>query len=228
MANNAVVQVSGVSKSFPLEKNNVRVLDNVSLTVNRGDFLSIMGPSGSGKSTLLYLIGGLDKVCAGQILLNGKNIWDMNDRGQSVMRRREVGLVFQFYNLIPNLNVVDNILMPAILDGKKPKSLKKDLDVILDITGLADRKKHIPCELSGGQQQRVAIARALITNPDVILADEPIGNLDSAAGTQVLKLLQRVNSEKKKTIIMVTHNIEATAYGNRVINIKDGKIIESA
>jgi len=228
MANNAVVQVSGVSKSFPLEKNNVRVLDNVSLTVNRGDFLSIMGPSGSGKSTLLYLIGGLDKVCAGQILLNGKNIWDMNDRGQSVMRRREVGLVFQFYNLIPNLNVVDNILMPAILDGKKPKSLKKDLDVILDITGLADRKKHIPCELSGGQQQRVATARALITNPDVILADEPIGNLDSAAGTQVLKLLQRVNSEKKKTIIMVTHNIEATAYGNRVINIKDGKIIESA
>ncbi|MGL6201371.1 MAG: ABC transporter ATP-binding protein [Lachnospiraceae bacterium] len=228
MKKNIAVQVSGISKSFSLNEDTVNVLNNVNLTVNRGDFLSIMGPSGSGKSTLLYLIGGLDGVSSGQILVNGKNMWDMNDKEQSVMRRRELGFVFQFYNLIPNLNVVENILLPAILDGKKPKNLGKDLNEILRITNLADRKKHTPSELSGGQQQRVAIARALITNPDIILADEPIGNLDSVAGTQILELLHAINYEKKKTIIMVTHNKEAAAYGNRVINIKDGKIIESA
>jgi putative ABC transport system ATP-binding protein len=226
MSNDAVVQVKDVSKSFKLGPSEVQVLNHVNLTVNKGDFLSIMGPSGAGKSTLLYLIGGLDKATSGEILLNGKDIWAMEDSAQSALRRRELGFVFQFYNLIPNLNIVDNILMPAILDKKKRKDLEKDLEEILTIVDLNDRRKHSPGELSGGQQQRVAIARALITDPDVILADEPIGNLDSATGQQVLKLLQKINKEKNKTVIMVTHNKEASAYGNRIIHIKDGKIAE--
>jgi putative ABC transport system ATP-binding protein len=184
-----------------------------------------MGPSGSGKSTLLYLIGGLDEPTTGQILVNDKELKTMKDLEESIMRRRELGFVFQFYNLIPNLNVEDNIMLPILLDGKNPKKYEEDLNEILKLVGLEDRRYHTPRELSGGQQQRVAIARALINDPDIIMADEPIGNLDSVTGTEIMELFKRINSEKKKTIIQVTHSESAAQYGNRIIRLKDGRIL---
>jgi putative ABC transport system ATP-binding protein len=183
-----------------------------------------MGPSGSGKSTLLYLIGGLDKPTSGSVMVKGNELSEMKDKEQSIMRRREIGFVFQFYNLIPNLNVEENVMLPILLDGKSIKNCKEKLDEILDTVGLADRRKHTPRELSGGQQQRVAIARALINEPDIILADEPIGNLDSQTGTEIMMLLQKINKEKGKTIVQVTHSREAAEYGSRIINVKDGKV----
>lgn len=224
---NKMIEVCNVSKTFIMGEVKVPVLRNVSLTVNSGDFLSIMGKSGSGKSTLLYLMGGLDEVTEGKILIKGKDIKSMNDEKQSQMRRKEIGFVFQFYNLIPNLTVEENIMLPALLDGIDKKILKGKLDEILEIVDLQNRRKHTPRELSGGQQQRTAIARALITEPDIIFADEPIGNLDSATGIEILKLLQKINKEKKKIIILVTHSKESSEYGNRLINISDGHIIET-
>jgi putative ABC transport system ATP-binding protein len=186
-----------------------------------------MGPSGSGKSTLLYLMGGLDKPTSGNILIDEKLIADMGDKQESLLRRQNIGFVFQFYNLIPNMTVEENIMLPILLDGKKAKNYKEKLDEIVKIVGLQDRKHHTPRELSGGQQQKTAIARALINDPDIILADEPIGNLDSKTGSEIMELFQRVNSMKDKTIIQVTHSLESAAYGNRIINLKDG-IIQSA
>ena len=193
--------------------------------IQKGEFFSLMGPSGSGKSTLLYLIGGLDEPTTGQILVNDKELKTMKDLEESIMRRRELGFVFQFYNLIPNLNVEDNIMLPILLDGKNPKKYEEDLNEILKLVGLEDRRYHTPRELSGGQQQRVAIARALINDPDIIMADEPIGNLDSVTGTEIMELFKRINSEKKKTIIQVTHSESAAQYGNRIIRLKDGRIL---
>jgi putative ABC transport system ATP-binding protein len=204
------------------------ILKNVSLKVNKGDFVSIMGPSGSGKSTLLYLMGGLDKITSGSIEINGKNLSSLNDNAESMMRRRDVGFIFQFYNLIPNLNVEENILLPVLLDGKKRKDYVKKVDQILEIVGLSDRRFHTPRELSGGQQQRTSIARALINDPEIILADEPTGNLDSKSRSGILELLRKVNKVKNKTVIMVTHSKESTAYGNRLINLKDGEICGDA
>lgn len=201
------------------------ILKDISIKINVGDFVSIMGPSGSGKSTLLYILGGLDKPSTGKVLMNGEDISKFSDDKQSVMRRRNIGFVFQFYNLIPNLNVEENILLPVLLDGNKTKDYKKELDNILEIVGLTERRKHTPKELSGGQQQRVAIARALINNPEIIFADEPTGNLDSKTGTEIMELLRKINRENKKTIIMVTHSMETAEYGNRVVNIKDGGIV---
>lgn len=220
-----VIHVNDVCKSFSLESEDVHVLKNLSFEIKKGEFVSLMGPSGSGKSTLLYLIGGLDYPTSGQILLNGKELAVMNDKEISDMRRREIGFVFQFYNLIPNLNVEENVMLPILLEGKNMKEHRRDLEEILELVGLSDRARHTPRELSGGQQQRVAIARALINQPDIILADEPIGNLDSVTGREIMSLFRRVNQERNKTIIQVTHSEEAAQYGNRTIKLRDGRII---
>jgi putative ABC transport system ATP-binding protein len=222
----AVIEAKGLYKTFKLGEVDVEVLKDINLTIESGEFASIMGPSGSGKSTLLYLIGGLDKPTAGSVKVKGSELSEMKDKDQSIMRRRDIGFVFQFYNLIPNLNVEENIMLPLLLDGKSIKDYKERLDDILDMVGLSERRKHTPRELSGGQQQRVAIARALINEPDIILADEPIGNLDSQTGTEVMMLLQKINKEKGKTIVQVTHSKEAAEYGNRTINVRDGKVWE--
>lgn len=220
----AIIETKGLYKTFKLGEIEVEVLKDINLTIDSGEFASIMGPSGSGKSTLLYLIGGLDKPTSGSVMVKGNELSEMKDKEQSIMRRREIGFVFQFYNLIPNLNVEENVMLPILLDGKSIKNCKEKLDEILDTVGLADRRKHTPRELSGGQQQRVAIARALINEPDIILADEPIGNLDSQTGTEIMMLLQKINKEKGKTIVQVTHSREAAEYGSRIINVKDGKV----
>ena len=219
-----IVQVKGVYKTYKNGELSVDVLKDINLDINEGEFISIMGPSGSGKSTLLYLIGGLDKPTKGNILINEKELSTMKDYEESIMRRREIGFIFQFYNLIPNLNIEDNVLLPVLLDGKKISAHKKRLDEILELVGLSDRRKHTPRELSGGQQQRVAIARALVNEPDIILADEPIGNLDTQTGTEIMELLRKINREKKKTVIQVTHSNEAAEYGNKVIQVRDGRI----
>lgn len=219
-----VIETRNLCKIFQLGDTSVEVLKDINISIKKGEFVSIMGPSGSGKSTLLYLIGGLDKPTSGSIKINGKELSVMNDKEESTMRRQEIGFVFQFYNLIPNLNVEENIMLPILLDGKKIKNYKDKLNEILEIVGLEDRRKHTPRELSGGQQQRVAIARALINEPDIILADEPIGNLDSKTGTDIMILLKKINEEKNKTIVQVTHSTEAAEYGNRIIKVKDGKV----
>lgn len=221
-----IIKATHINKTFINGKLEVEVLKDISLTVEQGEFISIMGPSGSGKSTLLYLLGGLDEISGGEIIFNGKPINKMSDKEQSIMRRRKMGFVFQFYNLVPNLSVKDNVLLPVVLDGCNPKKYKDALDEILGIVGLQEKKDYKPNQLSGGQQQRVAIARALINNPDIILADEPIGNLDSKSGTEVMELLKRINLENGKTIIQVTHSPEASTYGNRVIYVRDGMVSE--
>ena len=222
-----VIEAVGLCKTFNLGELEVEVLKDIDLNIHKGDFVSIMGPSGSGKSTLLYLLGGLDKPTSGSIKINGKELSTMKDKQQSIMRRRDVGFVFQFYNLIPNLDVEENIMLPILLDGKRMKDYKDRLDEILDIVDLSSRRKHTPRELSGGQQQRVAIARALINEPDVIFADEPIGNLDSKSGTDVMELLQKINIGNKKTIVQVTHSKEAAEYGKKIIYVRDGKILQN-
>ncbi len=221
-----VVKTESLYKNFKLGLVEVEVLKNINLDIKKGEFVSIMGPSGSGKSTLLYLLGGLDKPTKGQVFVNGKELSVLKDKEESIMRRKEMGFVFQFYNLIPNLTVEENILVPVLLDGKKVKDYKGQLDEILETVGLSDRRKHTPRELSGGQQQRVAIARSLINDPEIILADEPIGNLDSKTGTEIMELLQRINNQKGKTIIQVTHSLEAAGYGTRLVLMRDGQICD--
>lgn len=218
------VETVNLWKSFQLGEVEVEVLRDITITIAKGEFVSIMGPSGSGKSTLLYLIGGLDKPTSGSIRINGKELAKMQDEEESLLRRRDLGFVFQFYNLIPNLTVAENVMLPVLLDGKNLKREEGKLEQILEDVGLSDRRHHTPRELSGGQQQRVAIARALINEPDIILADEPIGNLDSKTGTEIMKLLKRINRERGKTIIQVTHSEEAAAYGDRIIHVRDGKV----
>ncbi|MDF2530856.1 MAG: macrolide transporter ATP-binding protein [Clostridia bacterium] len=218
------IEAQNLCKSFNLGNNVVEVLKDIDLQINKGEFVSIMGPSGSGKSTLLYLIGGLDKPTSGNVMINGKELSAMKDKEQSILRRRDIGFVFQFYNLVPNLNVEENVMLPILLDGKKVKGHQERLDEILELVGLADRRKHTPRELSGGQQQRVAIARALVNEPEILLADEPIGNLDSKTGMEVMALLQDINKKKAKTIVQVTHSKEAAEYGNRTINVRDGRL----
>ncbi len=221
-----IIEVTDLNKTYMLGTVKVEVLKDINMSVNEGEFITIMGPSGSGKSTLLYLLGGLDKPTRGKIIIKGNDISTLNDEKQSIMRRREVGFVFQFYNLVPNLTVEDNIMLPLLLDGKKINKYSEKLNEILSIVELSDRKNHTPRELSGGQQQRVAIARALINDPDIILADEPTGNLDSKTSEEVMKLFQRINCEKGKTILQVSHSLETSKYSNRIINVRDGRVWE--
>lgn len=225
MIENKVIEVKNLNKKFQLGDQEVHILKDIDLDIYRGSFSSIMGPSGGGKSTLLYIIGGLDTPTTGVVRINGRDYSFMSDSEQSAIRRQELGFVFQFYNLVPNLSVEENILLPILLDKKKARDYRARLDELLDIVELSDRKKHTPRELSGGQQQRVAIARALINKPSVILADEPIGNLDSRTGTEIMKLFQRINTEEGITIVQVTHSPESAEYGNRIISIKDGRIV---
>lgn len=221
-----IIEALDLCKTYKLGEVDIEVLKDVNFEINQGEFVSLMGPSGSGKSTLLYLLGGLDKPTSGSIRIKGRELSAMEDKEQSEMRRSQIGFVFQFYNLVPNLNLEENIMLPILLDGKKLKENKSKLDEILELVGLSDRRKHTPRELSGGQQQRVAIARALVNEPDIILADEPTGNLDSKTGTEILELFKRINEEKNKTIVQVTHSNEAAGYSTRLINVKDGRVWE--
>lgn len=213
-----------IIKNFRIGNTPTKVLKDISLQVMQGEFVSIMGPSGSGKSTLLYILGGLDTPTSGHVLLNGTDISRFGDEKMSRIRRQKIGFVFQFYNLIPNLNVEENIMLPLLLDGKKMGGYRKQLEQILEIVGLSDRRRHTPRELSGGQQQRVAIARALIGNPEILFADEPTGNLDSKTGAEIMTLLREINRTSGQTIIMVTHSPEAAQSSSRVIHVQDGVI----
>lgn len=218
----AAIEGKNIIKDFQLGDTKTRVLKNISLKVIQGEFVSIMGQSGSGKSTLLYILGGLDVPTSGSVLMNGMDISKLNDEKMSRIRRQNIGFVFQFYNLIPNLNVEENIMLPLLLDGKKMRDYKKPLKDILEVVGLSDKRGHTPRELSGGQQQRVAIARALIGNSEILFADEPTGNLDSHTGAEIMSLLKRINKERGQTIIMVTHSPEAAKSSSRVITVSDG------
>lgn len=222
---NPMIEVQSVYKSFQLASQSVEVLKNINLTIQKGAFISIMGPSGSGKSTLLYLMGGLDKVSKGTICVNGVEMQKLDDEAESRMRRNDIGFVFQAYNLIDNLTLEENVLLPALLEGKKKKEVMRQAEELMDRVGILKRRHHTPKELSGGEQQRTAIARALINAPAVLFADEPIGNLDSKSGEEVLKLLRDINKEKGITILMVTHSEESTRYGNRIIRLRDGEVV---
>ena len=217
-----IVRVENLSKIYGKGNTKVVALDNVSFSVEQGEFVAIVGASGSGKSTLLHLIGGVDRPTSGKVFVGDKNIYDLDDDKLSIFRRREVGLIYQFYNLIPILNVEENISLPVSLDGKEVD--KERLNNLIKLLGLESRKNHLPHELSGGQQQRVSIGRALITHPAVVLADEPTGNLDSKSSDEIMTLLKRCNTEYKQTIIMITHNMELAKVADRIIVIEDGKI----
>lgn len=221
------IEGRNINKEYAMGYTITKVLNNISLQVMPGEFISIMGPSGSGKSSLLYILGGLDNPTKGNVLMNGIDISQFNDKKKSIMRRRNIGFVFQFYNLIPNLNVEENIMLPLLLDGKNIKDYGKSLKQILEIVRLSDKRKYTPRELSGGQQQRVAIARALINNPEILFADEPTGNLDSKTGAEIMELLREINSGSNRTIIMVTHSEEAARSSKRIITVKDGIIVKS-
>ena len=221
-----MIRTEKLCRNYVVGGQDVQILKDVELSVKDGEFAAIMGPSGCGKSTLLYLLGGLDVPTSGRVLFQDEDINKMNDKTKSMIRRRHIGFVFQFYNLVQNLTVAENILLPLTMDGKRSSSYLEELNEILEIVGLTERRNFTPRELSGGQQQRVAIARALIVNPKLILADEPIGNLDSKSGTEIMELFSKINKEKGITIIQVTHSQQAAEYGNRFIRMKDG-VIES-
>ena len=203
----------------------VSALADVNLVVNQGEFVAIMGPSGSGKSTLLHLLGGLDGPSEGEITLAGQPLSKLNDNAITLVRRRKVGFIFQFYNLLPTLTAEENIGLPLMIDGQSLERHQERIDKLLALVGLVDRKDHKPDQLSGGQQQRVAIARAFVNNPEIVLADEPTGNLDSKSGTAILELLRRTCNELSATIVMVTHDARAASYADRVIFLKDGAIV---
>jgi putative ABC transport system ATP-binding protein len=221
-----ILKVENLTKIYGKGDNKVVALDNVSFSVEKGEFVAIVGASGSGKSTLLHMIGGVDKPTNGKVFIDGTDIFNLNDDKLSIFRRRQIGLVYQFYNLLPILNVEENMVLPMSLDNRKVSNEEKDK--LLKILGLEDRRNHLPNELSGGQQQRVAIGRALITNPTIILADEPTGNLDSKSSDEIVSLLKKTNKDLKQTIIMITHNLEIASIADRIIKIEDGKIVKEA
>ncbi|SHO51453.1 ABC transporter ATP-binding protein [Anaerocolumna xylanovorans] len=220
------LEVSNLTKSFLTGKEEAQVLKGIDFSVDKGEFVSIMGPSGSGKSTLLYLLGGLDKPTGGNIYFEGKDLSTVKKKEMSKLRRTKIGFVFQFYNLVQNLSVEDNIMLPIILDGKNPRNYEIKLTEILETIGLSDKRKQTPRELSGGQQQRVAIARALIADPEIIFLDEPIGNLDSKTGKEIMELFRKINVKYGKTLIQVTHSQSAAQYGTSIIRLVDGEIVE--
>lgn len=218
-----ILKVENLTKVYGKDSTKVVALDHVSFSVEKGEFVAIVGASGSGKSTLLHLIGGVDRPTSGKVYVNGQDIYKFDDDKLAIFRRRQVGLIYQFYNLIPILNVEENITLPLALDGRTPDKTK--LNDMIKLLGLEARKNHLPNELSGGQQQRTSIGRALITNPSIILADEPTGNLDSKSSDEIVAILKKTNKELKQTIIMITHNMEIAACADRIIKIEDGKIV---
>lgn len=219
-----ILRVENLTKIYGKDSTKVIALDDVSFSVEKGEFVAIVGASGSGKSTLLHLIGGVDRPTKGKVFIDGKDIFSFNDDKLAIFRRRQVGLIYQFYNLIPILNVEENITLPLSLDNRQID--KERLNEMLKTLGLEKRRNHLPNELSGGQQQRTSIGRALITNPTIILADEPTGNLDSKSSDEIIALLKKTNKELKQTIIMITHNMEIAKIADRIIKIEDGKIVE--
>ncbi len=219
-----ILKIENLTKIYGKNKTEVKALDNISFSVQKGEFIAIVGASGSGKSTLLHLIGGIDRPTSGQVYIDGKNIFSLNDEKLAIFRRRQIGFIYQFYNLIPILNVMENITLPLDLDNRK--SDKDDLENLLKLLGLNHREKHLPNELSGGEQQRTSIGRALITHPAIILADEPTGNLDSKASEEIVTLLRKSNKDYKQTIIMITHDLEIAKKADRIIQIADGKIVK--
>ncbi len=219
-----IIETLDVHKWYEAGEQRIPVLRGVTMNVGTGEFVSIMGPSGSGKSTLLYLLGGLDRPSSGTIRFEGRDLASLSDGEMSRLRRRKVGFVFQFFNLVPNLTVEENVLLPVLLDGGNERSRRRDLERILETVELTDRRRHRPNELSGGQQQRVAIARALICEPELILADEPTGNLDSHTSHEVMELFRRINEEHDQAIVMVTHSPESAAYARRHIEVIDGQV----
>ena len=218
-----ILKVENLTKKYGKNESEVIAVNNMSFSVESGEFIAIVGSSGSGKSTLLHLLGGVDRPTSGKVFVNGKDIYSLKDDELAIFRRREVGLIYQFYNLIPILNVEENITLPCDLDRKDVP--KEELDELLKVLGLENRRKHLPNELSGGQQQRVAIGRALINHPAIVLADEPTGNLDSKSSDEIVQLLKTSNKKYNQTIIMITHNPEIAKVADRIIRIEDGKII---
>ncbi len=221
-----VIQTEGLTRIYGRGRTAVVAVDHVHLSVEPGEFVAVMGPSGSGKSTLLYLIGGLDRPSEGRVLLEGQDLNRLSDEALARLRRRRVGFIFQFFNLITSLNALENVALPLILDGMKPSEAMRRAREWLERLGLGDRLDHTPDTLSGGEQQRVAIARALSIEPAVILADEPTGNLDSRTADEVAALLRRATSEWGRTVLMVTHNPRIAAYADRILFMKDGRIVD--
>ena len=215
-----VLQADRVTRQYRMGELTVSALDTVNFAVDKGEFVAIMGPSGSGKSTLLHLLGGLDGTSDGEITLAGKALSKLNDDEVTLVRRRNVGFIFQFYNLVPTLTAEENIALPLLIDGRKVDQYQAKIDELLNLVGLTERRHHKPDQLSGGQQQRVAIARAFVTDPDIVLADEPTGNLDSKSGKAILELLRHSCDELGHTIVMVTHDAYAASYADRVVFLK--------
>mgnify|MGYP002510445913 FL=1 len=218
-----VLEVRELTKRYGSGDNQVTALDHVSFRVKKGEFVAIVGASGSGKSTLMNLMGGIDRPTSGSVVVDGEPIFEMDESALAIFRRRNIGIVYQFYNLIPNLTVDENIMLPCLLDNRKPDARK--LAKIVEMLGLSNRREHLPGELSGGQQQRVSVGRALINDPAFILADEPTGNLDSKAGREIIELLTAANRKENQTLILITHDERIALQADRILTISDGRII---
>ena len=217
-----ILRVENLTKIYGKGENEVRALDDVSFSVNKGEFIAVIGPSGSGKSTLLHILGGVDRPTSGRVLMDGKDVYAQNEEQLAIFRRRQVGLIYQFYNLIPVLNVTENITLPVLMDGQKVN--RDRLKELITTLGLNGRENHLPNQLSGGQQQRVSIGRAIVKNPDILLCDEPTGALDYKTSKEILRLIEEVNQKYGNTIIMVTHNEAIKQMADHVIKLRDGKI----
>ena len=218
-----ILRVENLCKIYGKGKNEVKALDNVSFSVKKGEFIAIIGPSGSGKSTLLHILGGVDKPTSGKVFMDDNDVYVQNDEQLAIFRRRQVGLIYQFYNLIPILNVVENMTLPLKLDGQKVN--EERVNELLELLGLAERRKHLPSQLSGGQQQRVSIGRALINAPALVLADEPTGNLDSKNSQEIIGLLKHSNKKYGQTLVVITHDENIALQADRIIRIEDGQIV---
>lgn len=218
-----ILKVEHLVKQYGKGDNAVLAVNDISFSVEQGEFVAIVGSSGSGKSTLLHLLGGVDRPTSGKVYIQGEDIYSLNSDKIAIFRRRQVGLIYQFYNLIPILNVKENITLPCELDGRTPD--KSELDELINTLGLKDRVTHLPNELSGGQQQRVSIGRALINHPAILLADEPTGNLDSRSSDEIVELLKLSNQKYKQTIVMITHDLEIAKIADRILRIEDGRLV---
>ena len=218
-----ILEVKNLSKVYGKGETMVKALDNVSFSVEQGEFVAIIGPSGSGKSTLLHILGGVDTPTNGSVIINNTDISTLNETALAIFRRRQIGLIYQFYNLIPILTVEENITLPLLLDGRKPD--KRLIESLVNRLGLSKRLTHLPNQLSGGQQQRVSIGRALVNNPALMLADEPTGNLDSENSKEIISLLRKLNKENNQTVIILTHDEKIALSADRIISVQDGKII---
>lgn len=221
-----ILKATGLKKQYRMGEVDVNALAGVDFAVARGEFVAIMGPSGSGKSTLLHLLGGLDGPSEGDIHLAGQQLALLNDNAVTLVRRRNVGFIFQFFNLLPTLSAEENIALPLLIDGQNVRQHQARIDELLELVGLSDRRRHKPDQLSGGQQQRVAIARALVTNPAIVLADEPTGNLDSSTSGEILHLLRRSCTELGQTIVMVSHDAFAASFADRIVFLRDGRLVD--